>query len=176
MSQTSIERAPRRAPMFPGTLSLKPRPTPQAEPPPSPAPPSAPAAPEAGRVARRIADLAECRRRFPAVFDADRPLPLAIGVHKPLGELIGFNRAAFLLAWWTSWPAYLRAVAAGGSRYALDGQEAGEISECQRGVAQAVIATRAAYGAKRQVGVVNGPADRSEALAPSPATEEEAGS
>jgi hypothetical protein len=69
------------------------------------------------------------------LFDADHPRPLAIGIHKPLGGLIGTNRAKFLLEWWTSWPAYVAAAAAGGCRYNLDGTEADEITEEQRSVA-----------------------------------------
>jgi hypothetical protein len=67
------------------------------------------------------------------------PLPTACfasrAIHKPLGELIGGNRAKFLLEWWTNWPAYVVAVAAGGCWYNLDGGEAGPITEeQQRGV------------------------------------------
>jgi ProQ/FINO family len=130
---TEATRAPR--PMFTGTLHLPSRSAPKPSPVAPPARASAPAAPGAGRIARRVADLAECRRRFPAVFDANSPLPLAIGIHKPLGELIGGNRAKFLLEWWTSWPAYVAAIAAGGCRYNLDGSEAGQITEEQRSIA-----------------------------------------
>jgi len=91
--------------------------------------PPPPAAPGAGRITQRIEYLAECRRRFLVMFDADYPRPLAIGIHKPLGELVGTNRAKFLLEWWTSWPAYIAAVAAGACRYRLDGTDAGEITE-----------------------------------------------
>lgn len=124
----STERTSSPRPMFTGTLRLPPRPAPKAEPPALPV--KAPAAAAgAGRIAARVADLAECRRRFPVLFDADRPLPLAIGVDKPLGELIGVKRADRLLDWWTKWPAYLAAVAAGGCRYNLDGSEAGQVTE-----------------------------------------------
>jgi hypothetical protein len=132
--ERDTERTRALRPMFTGTLHLPSRSAPEPESPaPSvraPAPP--PVAPGAGRITRRVADLAECRRRFRAVFDADSPLPLAIGIHKPLGELIGTNRMKFPLEWWTSWPAYVAAIAAGGCWYNLDGTEAGEITEEQR--------------------------------------------
>jgi len=132
---TERTRAPR--PMFTGTLHLPSRSAPIPEPPAPPvrAPAPPPAAPGAGPIARRVADLAECRRRFPVLFDADRPLPLAIGIHKPLAELFSVKRAGFLLKWWTRCPAYVAAVAAGGRRYNLDGTDAGEITEEQRSVA-----------------------------------------
>jgi sRNA-binding protein len=69
------------------------------------------------------------------LFHADRPLPLAIGVHKPLGELLGGKRAKRLLEWWTKSPAYVAAVAAGGCRYSLDGSEAGQVTEEHRAIA-----------------------------------------
>jgi hypothetical protein len=60
--------------MFTGTMHLPSRSAPKAEP---PAPPvKAPAAAAGGE---RVADLAECRRRFSLLFDADHPLPLAAG-------------------------------------------------------------------------------------------------
>jgi hypothetical protein len=65
------------------------------------------------------------------LLGANHPRPLAIGIHKPLGELIGTNRAKFLLEWWTSWPAY---VAAGGCRHDLDRTQADEFTEEQRSV------------------------------------------
>jgi len=120
--------------MFTGTLRLPSRSTPKPEPPAPPVRPPA-AAKGDGRIAARVADLAECRRRFPLLFDADRPLPLAIGVHKPLGELLGGKRAKRLLEWWTEWAPYVAAVAAGGCRYSLDGSEAGQVTEEQRAIA-----------------------------------------
>jgi sRNA-binding protein len=78
------------------------------------------------------------------VFDADRPLPLAIGVDKPLGEILGFKRARFLLAWWCVTPAYIAAVARGGARYTLNGVEAGQVSESHRALASSDRAARVA--------------------------------
>jgi sRNA-binding protein len=98
------------------------------------------------RIAQRVADLTLCRDRFPALFDLDLPLPLAVGIDKPLGVIIGHDRAAFLLNWWTEWPAYVAAVAAGGCRYRLDGSEAGEISDDHRETAAARIRAARALG------------------------------
>jgi ProQ/FINO family len=133
VSETT-ERTSASRPMFIGTLQLPSRSAPKLAPPEPPvrAPAPPPAPPGAKRITRRVADLAECRRRLPAVFDADHPLPLTIGIHKPLRELIGTKRANRMLEWLTSWPAYLAAVAAGGCRYNLDGSEAGQVTEEQR--------------------------------------------
>jgi hypothetical protein len=165
------------------TLRLKPPPAtePTSAPPPSPttASPPAPArAPssalppaEAARIAQRVADLALCRERFPAVFDLARPVPLAIGVHKTLAAILSHVRAKYLVIWWTRHPAYVAAVAAGGSRYNLDGTEAGEISEEHRAVARLGRAGRAKPGLGGSPGVDVCPADRTAPLAP-PSTPE----
>jgi hypothetical protein len=105
---------------------------PEAEPAQAPIPTRTRTPPPAEHIEQRIADLALCRDRFPVLFDAVRPRPLAIGVDKQLAELIGADRAGCLLDWWTQWPAYIAAVAAGGRRFHLDGTEAGEISDEHR--------------------------------------------
>jgi hypothetical protein len=99
--------------------------------------PPTPATAEAQRVAWRIADLAVCRERYPALFDPDHPLPLAIGIHKQLGPVLGVKRAKRLLEWWCGeWRPYTDAVARGGKRYNLDGSEAGEVAEAARIIAR----------------------------------------
>ncbi len=148
---TERTRAPRQ---FISKLRLAPRPVPQREPavvspPPAlaaPAPVAAASPPAPPDTAERVAALALCREAFPAVFDPDAPLPLVIGIHEQLGELIGVDNARGLLRWWTGWPPYLAAVAAGGKRYHLDGTEAGAITERQRDVARIALANRAAGG------------------------------
>jgi ProQ/FINO family len=80
------------------------------------------------------------------VFDADRPLPLAIGTDTPLGAILGAKRARFLLAWYTRHPDYVAAVARGGARYSLDGTEDGLVSEQHRAVASLGHAGRVARG------------------------------
>ena len=130
---TELARAPRSG--FGWTLTLKPPATPESTPalsPPAPARAATLTSATAARIEQRIADLALCRERFPALFDPASPRPLAIGIDKQLAALIGADRAGFLLAWWTEWPAYVAAVAAGGYRFHLDGTDAGEISEDHR--------------------------------------------
>jgi hypothetical protein len=144
-------RAPRQ---FIGKLRLASRSAPQPEPAvvslpaalAAPAPVAAASPPAPPGTAERVAALALCREAFPTVFGADNPLPLAIGIHEQLGELIGSDNASGLLRWWTGWPPYLVAVAAGGKRYHLDGTEAGAITERQREVARVALANRAAGG------------------------------
>jgi hypothetical protein len=100
-------------------------------------PPPTPAEAEAQRIAWRVADLAHCRERWPVLFDPDHPLPLAIGIHKQLGPVLGIKRAARLLEWWCrAWRPYGEAVARGGQRYNLDGSEAEEITEQARIIAR----------------------------------------
>jgi hypothetical protein len=89
--------------------------------------------------ARRVADLALCRERYPRLFDIERPVPLAIHIHRQLGKVLSAKRAKHLLEWWTDWQSYTAAVAAGGLRYNLDGSEAGEVSERHRGAALAAM-------------------------------------
>jgi sRNA-binding protein len=141
---TSTERTRETRPVFSGTLRLTPRAAPA-----TPPPPPAPAAPT-GRIGRRVADLATCRQKFPAVFDADRPLPLAIGIDRDLAAILGVKRARFLLAWWTGNAAYVAAVARGGARFRLDGTEDGLVSEEHRALASLDRAARVArkYGSR----------------------------
>jgi ProP effector len=91
------------------------------------------------RVDWRMDDLAQCRERFPALFDADHPVPLAIGIHKQMGKVIGLKRAKRLMGWWTNWKPYIAAIAAGGVRYNLDGSEAGPVTEAQREHARSAL-------------------------------------
>jgi ProP effector len=83
-----------------------------------------------GRIARRVAALDLLSGLAPDVFDIERPKPLAIGIDR---ELIAFGMEqeaiGDALRWWTKRPGYFRALAAGGPRYALDGSEAGVVSD-----------------------------------------------
>ena len=88
----------------------------------------------------RAADLVKCRDWFPLVFNAERPVPLAIGIHAELGPVLGMNRAQRLLHEWTRWRPYVAAVAAGGKRYHLDGSEAGEVDAKAQEYARARLA------------------------------------
>jgi hypothetical protein len=63
------------------------------------------------------------------VFDADKPAPLAIGVHEQLTELgLSAKETGDLLRWWTRRHQYYAALARGGSRYNLDASVAGPVS------------------------------------------------
>jgi sRNA-binding protein len=78
------------------------------------------------------------RARFSAVFDPDRPLPLALRVDHQLRAALGVSRSQVvgLLEWWTAQPGYIAAISAGGMRRNLDGSEAGEISDKHRAHAE----------------------------------------
>lgn len=95
--------------------------------------------------ARDKALLAELRTRFPILAE---PKPLKLGVHKDIraalgGEVAGvrINRA---LHQHIATNAYQRALAVGGSRYALDGSVCGEVTEEDQTRAKEVLAGRAA--------------------------------
>jgi ProQ/FINO family len=100
---------------------------------------AAPALVEAQRVAWRMEDLAHLRERFGALFDPEHPLPLALGIHKQVGKVIGLKRAKRLMEWWVRWGLYIQAVAASGVRYNLDGSVAGPVTEAQQAHARAIL-------------------------------------
>ena len=81
---------------------------------------------------------------IPVLFDPERAKPLKIGAgnelakSRPEGTSHATARAA--LKRWTSSPAYLRALAAGGSRYGLDGEPIGEVTEEHQRAARARLA------------------------------------
>ena len=77
---------------------------------------------------RRIAELCN---QFPAVFNKQFPLPLAIGVHKELEKLTSFTPAeinVILKVWTLRWE-YICMAASVGKRYDLDGNQVGYIDE-----------------------------------------------
>jgi hypothetical protein len=84
-------------------------------------------------------DLAHLRERFPALFDPDHPLPLALGIRSQLGKVLGIKRAQRLLIWWVRGPRYVQALAVGGVRYNLDGSVSGPVTEAQQAHAQATL-------------------------------------
>jgi hypothetical protein len=81
-------------------------------------------------ISTRVETLALLRELAPSVFDADKPLPLALGTGQELVAL-GFepDTVGLAIGWWVRRRAYRAAVAAGGMRYDLNGHPVGEISD-----------------------------------------------
>lgn len=92
--------------------------------------------------------LDELQTLAPQVWNAEQPLPLAVGVHRqlfPLGERHGMSRSAVrrFLTDWTSAEPYQLALAADGSRrFDANGEPAGEVRERDRSRAQARVERR----------------------------------
>jgi hypothetical protein len=86
------------------------------------------------RAAARAANLDTLAERFPAVFNADKPLPLAIRADKAVREALAlpWSQGNDLLHWWTHRPAYYQALIAGGARHDLDGTENGVVTPHQQ--------------------------------------------
>lgn len=91
--------------------------------------------PEPGSPTDLLGDL---RTMTPALWDADRPLPLAVGIHKQIiaiAEPKGLSRSAVrrFLDKWTSAAAYQAAMSQPDAmRYNLDGTPAEPVSEKHR--------------------------------------------
>jgi hypothetical protein len=69
---------------------------------------------------------------LPGIFSGCVPLPLKIGIDADLRERFPTANPTALGRWlkyWTGTDAYLAAVAAGGNRFGIDGEVAGEIAE-----------------------------------------------
>lgn len=125
----------------------EPKPEPKPEPPPAPSKKIHRTSPGAIRV------LSELRRAFPSVF-RDLPPPLAIGIGRIVAELLGseFTNADInqALAIWTCQIPYLSAIAAGGLRYDLFGEAAGEVAPEHQERAASHLATRHKAAAERR--------------------------
>ena len=115
----------------------RPAPTPKA----LPRPPDQPKPWEA-RQAEIVADLAALKEQYPAAFE--KAHPLKIGVRDELAATTGISRTRLgrTLRYHTRRPAYLAALAAGGTRIGLDGEPAGEITEAERAAAAAALETK----------------------------------
>lgn len=77
------------------------------------------------------------------LFDRENPKPLALGTRQKLAALLpevpGWKWRAFL-SWWCNRQAYLRAVAADGSkRYGLNGKPGRVVSKADRDYAQSLV-------------------------------------
>lgn len=81
----------------------------------------------------------------PALFDPAAPKPLAIGIDKLLRSQLGLTlrQVSYFLSHWTRRDRYLRALAAGGPRYGLDGAECGVVEDRAIAHAQAELTRRA---------------------------------
>lgn len=81
-----------------------------------------------------------------ARYDAfRRGQPLAIGIHKALMALhpeIDAGALRKTMKWHTASTQYLKAVAAGGARFGLDGLPAGEITAVQQQQARQIVGDR----------------------------------
>ena len=95
---------------------------------PNPDPPAAPTPP------------LDLPARYPACFDPSNPRPLKLHIHKDLAAA-GYLRKATkrALAAYCLRRAYLNAMLAGAPRIDLDGQPAGEVTEDQAALAQAML-------------------------------------
>ena len=82
--------------------------------------------------------------RYPHLFSAAAPKPLATGIHRILQEQTGAARPVLKLALTklTRRSAYLAAMAAGGSRYDIDGKSAGVIGPDEQKGASEVLQRR----------------------------------
>jgi hypothetical protein len=87
------------------------------------------------RIARRVVTLAAMQATWPLVFDIDLPVPLAIGIHEQVRDALGISdeAASDAVRWWCHRAAYRTARMAGGPRYGLDAEPAGEVSDEHRG-------------------------------------------
>lgn len=86
----------------------------------------------------RTAHLATLQQDYPLLFNPAAPLPLALGIGSEIRTRLGLSVAQSnrLMKHWVWRDPYLRAVVAGGPRYALDGSECGSITAGQQAVAQ----------------------------------------
>jgi sRNA-binding protein len=101
-------------------------------------------------VTHRIRDrLAE---RWPTLFDAEKPLPLAIGIHHALLEAMPDVTATQLrrvLSAWCCRPRYHAALTAGANRYGLESVQ-GVVTEAQAAVAAEQLKTQQAMFLEKQ--------------------------
>lgn len=82
------------------------------------------------RIEGRVATLALARQHWPALFDFEHPVVLAIGITEAmLAAGVGLEDRATrdLLFWWCHLPRYVAARQAGAVRYGLDGESAGSV-------------------------------------------------
>lgn len=117
------------------------------EPTPAAAPTPAPARPDGAACGERL------RQRFPALF-AGAPKPLKLRIQSDIqeqapGEFTKADLSAFLRRYTTS-TSYLVAITKAGTRFGLDGQPAGELSDEHRRIAVEELTRRRANRQARE--------------------------
>jgi hypothetical protein len=113
---------------------------------PAPPPPSIPIIPRKERIAALVKTL---ERTWPAAFDPSEVRPLRIGSDDEIGQALAGQASKKLigeaLAAWTGHDPYLEALAREGARrVALDGSDAGPVTNDERGFAAQRLAERQA--------------------------------
>ncbi|MCX7122753.1 MAG: ProQ/FINO family protein [Gammaproteobacteria bacterium] len=86
--------------------------------------------------------LKQLKKTYPVVFNANKPLPLALGAAKEIAKNLPELSASVLrlaLAIWTKQEIYLQAVIAGGDRYNLDGSVSGAVQEAEKEYSQKML-------------------------------------
>ena len=86
--------------------------------------------------------LKQLKKAYPVAFNANKPLPLALGAAKEIAKnLPGLADAVLRLALaiWTKQAIYLQSVIAGGDRYNLDGSVSGVIQESEKEYSQKML-------------------------------------
>ncbi len=121
----------------------------KAAPQPAPQKPKKPVPPPLSRHEKDQARIRKNRRKmeplqqhWPKLFDMDHPKPLAIGIYQVL-DATGLMKRSTLketLALYTGRYRYFKALAAGGSRYDIEGREAGVVTpEQQQAAAERLV-------------------------------------
>lgn len=91
------------------------------------------------------------RAVYPALFDLEKPVPLALGISKRLNDERRAGRLEIntlplrhALNGWVKRDAYIAALAAGGFRIGLDGQPTEQVSDLHKATAAAMLRKRQA--------------------------------
>jgi sRNA-binding protein len=90
--------------------------------------------------------IAQLQERWPALFELDRPVLLAVGIHESLAGLVDdadTDQIKRALAVWCSRSCYLKAMVAGAGRHGLEGVH-GEVTEEHAAEAAATLKQRKA--------------------------------
>ena len=99
--------------------------------------------------------LKQLKKTYPVAFNANKPLPLALGAAKEIAKNLPELAAPILrlaMAIWTKQAIYLQAVIVGGDRYNLDGSVSGAVQESEKEYSQKMLNRK--HANKRQDVVV----------------------